>query len=79
MFLDAAKAMAAMVTQKDLDEAAVYPDLTRIRECSHAVACATVRRGVEEGHIEGEILEGLEETIRRAMWVPEYLPIRYEK
>ncbi len=79
MFLDAAKAMAAMVTQKDLDEAAVYPDLTRIRECSHAVACATVRRGVEEGHVEGEILEGLEETIRRAMWVPEYLPIRYEK
>ena len=24
------------------------------------------------------LLEGLEETVRRAMWAPEYLPIRYE-
>ncbi|MBN2243514.1 MAG: NAD-dependent malic enzyme [Acidobacteria bacterium] len=78
MFLDAAKAMAAMVTQEDLDGNAVYPDLKRIRECSHAVACATVRRAVEEGHADGKILENLEETVRRAMWTPEYLPILYE-
>jgi malate dehydrogenase (oxaloacetate-decarboxylating) len=79
MFLDAAKALAALVTQEDLDDTAVFPDLTRIRECSHSVACATVRRAVVDGHAEPEILEGLEETIRRAMWIPEYLPIRYEK
>jgi malate dehydrogenase (oxaloacetate-decarboxylating) len=79
MFLDAAKALAGMVTQEDLDETAVYPNLTRIRECSHAVACATVRRAVEQGYAEEEILEGLEDTIRRAMWMPEYLPIRYEE
>jgi malate dehydrogenase (oxaloacetate-decarboxylating) len=78
MFLDAAKTLAQMVTQKDLDETAVYPELSRIRECSHAVACATVRRAVRQGHADEEILEGLEETIRRAMWMPEYLPIRYE-
>lgn len=78
MFLDAAKALAQMVTQKDLDETAVFPDLNRIRECSHAVACATVRRAVAEGHADKEILENLDETIRRAMWMPEYLPIRYE-
>jgi len=78
MFLDAAKALARMVTQEDLDESAVFPKLTRIRECSHAVACATVRRAVEQGFAEEEVLEELEETIHRAMWVPEYLPIRYE-
>jgi len=78
MFLDGAKALAEMVTRKDLEETAVYPELTRIRECSHAVACATVRRAVQEGHADREILEGLEETVRRAMWDPEYLPIRYE-
>jgi malate dehydrogenase (oxaloacetate-decarboxylating) len=78
MFLDAAKALAQMVTQKDLDETAVYPELTRIRECSHAVACATVRRAVHEGYAQDDILENLEETVRRAMWEPEYLPIRYE-
>ena len=78
MFLDSAKALAQMVTQKDLDETAVYPDLTRIRDCSHAVACATIKRAVREGHADQEVLEGLEETVRRAMWEPEYLPIRYE-
>lgn len=78
MFLDAAKALAQMVTQKDLDETAVYPELTRIRDCSQAVACATVRRAVKQGLADDDILEGLEETIRRAMWEPEYLPVRYE-
>jgi malic enzyme len=78
MFLDAAKALAAMVTQKDLDETAVYPDLTRIRDCSLAAACATIQRAVKQGFADEEILDGLEETVRRAMWAPEYLPIRYE-
>jgi malic enzyme len=78
MFLDAAKALAQMVTPKDLEETAIYPELTRIRECSHAVACATAMRAVKEGYADEEILEGLEETVRSAMWVPEYLPIRYE-
>ena len=78
MFLDGAKALAQMVTQKNLDDTAVYPDLTRIRECSHAVACATIRRAVKEGHADEEILENLEETVRQAMWIPEYLPIRFE-
>jgi malate dehydrogenase (oxaloacetate-decarboxylating)(NADP+) len=78
MFLDAAKALAQMVTPKDLEETAIYPRLTRIRECSHAVACATAMRAVKEGYADEEILEGLEETVRRAMCVPEYLPIRHE-
>ncbi len=79
MFLDAARALASKVTQKDLDESAVYPELTRIRECSLSVACATVHRAVKEGHADDEILEGLEEKIHRAMWYPSYLPARYEE
>ena len=78
MFLEAAKALAAMVTPEDLAETAVYPKLARIRECSFAVACAAIRRAVAEGHADPEILEHLEKTVERAMWYPEYLPIRYE-
>jgi malate dehydrogenase (oxaloacetate-decarboxylating) len=78
MFLEAAKALAAMVTAEDLAETAVYPQLSRIRECSFAVACATIRRAVAEGHADPEILDHLEKTVERAMWYPEYLPIRYE-
>jgi malate dehydrogenase (oxaloacetate-decarboxylating) len=78
MFLEAAKALAALVKPEDLAETAVYPELSRIRECSFAVACATIRRAVAEGHADPEILEHLEKTVERAMWFPEYLPLRFE-
>jgi malic enzyme len=79
MFLDAARALAHLVSPADLDQGAVYPELTRIRDCSHAVACAVIRRAVAEGHAPPEILPGLEETVSRAMWFPKYRPIRYQR
>jgi malate dehydrogenase (oxaloacetate-decarboxylating) len=78
MFLEAAKALAALVKPEDIAECAVYPQLSRIRECSFAVACATIRRAVAEGHADPEILEHLEKTVERGMWFPEYLPTRLE-
>ena len=76
MFLDAAKALADLVTPADLDQGAVYPELD-------ADPGLLPRRGVRrhpprrrEGHASAAILPGLEETVRRAMWVPEYRPIR---
>jgi len=78
MFLDAAKALASQVQEEDLAAVAVYPELTRIRECSHSVACAVIRRAVAEGHAEAEVLEDLESTVEKAMWLPAYRPVRYE-
>jgi malate dehydrogenase (oxaloacetate-decarboxylating) len=75
MFLDAAKALADSAAS---EESGVFPSLTRIRECSHAVACAVIRRAVAEGHADARILVNLEETVQRAMWFPDYLPFRYE-
>ncbi len=79
MFLAAAKALADQVTEADLAEVAVYPQLTRIRECSRAVACAVVRCAIEEGHADKDAQENLEERIEKAMWFPEYRQIRYER
>jgi malic enzyme len=79
MFLDAAQALASMVSPADLAQGAVYPELTRIRDCSHAVACAVIRRAVAEGHASAGILPALDETVSRAMWAPEYRPIRYRR
>ena len=77
MFLAGAKALAEKVTEEDLAEVAVYPELPRIRECSHAVACAVIRRAVDEGHADERILTDLEDRVEKAMWLPEYCPIRY--
>ena len=78
MFLEAAKALAAQVRAEDIAEGAVYPELSRIRDCSFAVACATIQRAVAEGHADPELLDNLEKTVERAMWAPEYLPMRFE-
>jgi len=78
MFLDAARALAAQVSDADLAAGAVYPDVTRIRDCAHAVACAVIRRAVVEEHTEPALMHGLEETVRSAMWFPRYRSVRYE-
>jgi malate dehydrogenase (oxaloacetate-decarboxylating) len=78
MFLAAAQALAEQVSAEDLAQNAVYPRLSIIRDCSHAVAVGVIKRAVQEGHADPSVLVNLEKTVRRAMWFPEYLPIRYE-
>jgi malic enzyme len=78
MFLDAAKALAQKVTAADLAAGAVYPELGHIRECSHDVACAVIRRAVSDGFSTAP-LDGIEQAVERAMWQPEYCPLRYER
>ena len=78
MILEAAETLADMIDDTDLEKGAVFPELRRIRHCSRAVACATIRKAVEEGQADASILDHLEATVRRAMWIPEYLPVRYE-
>ena len=76
MFLAAARALADQVAVADLEAGSLYPGLTRIREVSHAVACAVIRQAVAEGNAPGESLEDLEGRVRRSMWFPEYRPLR---
>ena len=79
MFLDAAQALADLVSPADVDQGVVYPRLTRIRDCSHAVACAVIRRAVAQGDASQGILVDLDQTVRRAMWFQEYPPVRYQR
>jgi malic enzyme len=78
VFLEAAKALAQQVSVDDLAAGSVYPSLTRIRECSHAVACAVVRRAIEEGQAGWPGGTSVEDLVTGAMWVPSYQPIHLE-
>jgi malate dehydrogenase (oxaloacetate-decarboxylating) len=77
MFLDAAKALAAHLTESDLEQTAVFPQLKTIRDISRSVAIAVVRRAVDQGHAPAEVLEDVEGLVDRCMWFPEYIPVRY--
>ncbi|MFH1241799.1 MAG: NAD-dependent malic enzyme [Pseudomonadota bacterium] len=79
MLLSAAKAIAEKDPCGDLNGGPVFPELNRIREYSHAVACAVIRTAVSEGNAEEGVLFKLDEAVRNAMWFPEYLPTRYEE
>jgi len=78
MFLDAARALANQVTLADAADGAVYPELARIRQCSHAVACAVVRRALADGLSALPPGTVVEDAVSSAMWFPEYREIRYE-
>jgi len=77
MFLEAARALSEHVTEGDLATNAVYPELTRIRDCSASVACAVIKAAAAEGHANPNILFDLEETVKKRMWFPEYRPLRF--
>jgi malic enzyme len=78
MLLDGAKALAGQVLVSDLEQGSVYPELARIRECSKAVACAVIRRAVEEGYADALQLVGLEDAVANAMWQPAYRAFAYD-
>ncbi len=78
MFLGAAKALSKRITANS-SEGCAYLEVRRIRECSHAVACAVIKCAVSEGHADQEVLKNLEETVKNAMWFPDYLPVRYDE
>ena len=78
MFLEAARALAGCLAESDLEETALFPRLAHIRDISHAVACAVIRRAVAEGQAEPEQAEDVEKRVRAAMWKPEYRPFVYQ-
>ena len=73
------QALAEEIASGNSEECSVYAELHRVRECSQTVACAVIKQAVSEGHANEEVLRKLEETVKNAMWFPEYLPVRYEQ
>jgi malic enzyme len=74
MFLAAAQALAACVSDECLEMSSVYPPIDDVRRCSREVAIAVARRAAVEGV--AAAIPDVEEKVDAAMWEPEYLPYR---
>lgn len=74
MFLAAAEALADLVDMDTLRTGALFPQITRVREVSRAVALAVAARAVADGV--AEALDDPEAAVSAAMWDPVYLPYR---
>jgi malate dehydrogenase (oxaloacetate-decarboxylating) len=76
MFVQASKALAAMVTDGELARGQLLPPMTAIREAAFTVARAVAIEAREAGL--GRLLpdEELEALLRRAQWSPRVYPYR---
>jgi len=72
MFYVAARTLAGMVEQEDLDRGRVFPALSKIREVSLKIAVEVADLAYERGYATLARPADLEGHVRDAMYVPEY-------
>ena len=72
MFFEAARALAARVSNKDLEQGCLFPPLSTIREVSANVAAATAQVAYQRGLATVPKPKNLLAFIRSQQYVPEY-------
>jgi len=73
MFLTAARTLAALVTEADLEQGRIYPSLKQIREVSLAIAVQVARVAEKSGLAAEKLPEDLESAIKAMMYQPNYV------
>eukprot|EP01031_Cornospumella_fuschlensis_P043001 gene43001-52555_t len=79
MLYKASVACSLSCSEHDIAEGRTFPSVKRIRDVSHAVACAVIEEGLKDGlttkitarHLE----EGIPNLVKRKMYFPKYVPL----
>jgi malate dehydrogenase (oxaloacetate-decarboxylating)(NADP+) len=74
MFYTAAKTLAHMVTEEELNSGTVYPDLGKIRQISLAIATAVCRLAYDNDLARYSEPEDIRKHVRDCMYHPDYRP-----
>jgi malate dehydrogenase (oxaloacetate-decarboxylating)(NADP+) len=72
IFLTAARTLAHIVSQEDIDRGSLYPPLRDIRKISLEIATAVADRVFEDGLARIEKPANLKKTIEEYMYDPRY-------
>ena len=72
IFLTAARTLAHIVSQDDIDRGSLYPPLRDIRKISWEIACAVAERVFDEGLARTERPADLKKSIEEYMYDPRY-------
>jgi malate dehydrogenase (oxaloacetate-decarboxylating) len=72
MFLAAARELAVYSTAIEMDQEALYPDLSNLRKISGRIALAVARTACEEGLAAKQEASELQQTIEAVRWFPDY-------
>lgn len=71
VFLTAAKRLAELVSQSDLDNGSMYPPLCQVRELSAEIAAAVAAYLYNKGLARAERPADILATVKATMWSPE--------
>jgi len=76
MFARAAEVLSECLSEKELAESKVYPDVSNIRDVSEKIAVEIVKLAIETGMAKKLPEEGetVEEFVKRQMYNPQYAP-----
>ena len=74
MFFTAAKTLAHIVTEDELDSGTIYPDLGKIRQISLSIASAVCMLAWEQGLASYAEPDDIREYVRSCMYHPDYRP-----
>jgi malate dehydrogenase (oxaloacetate-decarboxylating)(NADP+) len=79
MLYQASLACSLSTSQDDINEGRTFPDVKRIRDVSHKVACAVIEEGIRAGLTtkitQKHIDEGIASLVSRKMYDPKYVPL----
>ena len=79
MLFVAALACTNSMTSEEIAEGRTFPAVKRIRDVSHAVACAVIDEALKEGLTTtltaANLKEGVPELVARKMYYPSYVPL----
>lgn len=79
MLYVAAVACAEAMTDEEIAAGRTFPAIQRIRDVSHAVACAVIEEGIAKDlttKIPKDITrDGLRNLVARKMYYPQYVPL----
>jgi malate dehydrogenase (oxaloacetate-decarboxylating)(NADP+) len=73
MFAQAARTLASLVLESDLEKGRIYPSLKRIREVSSAIGAAVAEMAFKDGTARAKKPAGdMLEFVKATMWEPKY-------
>jgi malate dehydrogenase (oxaloacetate-decarboxylating)(NADP+) len=78
----AAVACSETMTEAEISEGRTFPNLDRIRDVSHAVACAVIEEALAEGlctKINGDLtMDQISDLVSSKMYYPQYTPLVHQ-
>ncbi len=72
MFLTAARTLAGLVTEKDLEQGRIYPPLSQIRSVSVGIAVEVAKLAAKSGLAREELPEDIKGAIEELLYHPQY-------